>query len=738
MAQAGVNPADWGAERVTAPAPAGRPAAADGPAAWGALPVAAPAAPAATGQDMSAGDITIDTAKSVGIGGVKGAIGIAGMAGDIAQVADAGIDKLAATLAPHIKQDRNLSSLIAGDKGNGDTQARIKQVIVESLRNVPHLAPLFAASKVVGRAPPTSAEIQGKIEEHTGEFYKPKSTLGHYGETVGEFTAGAMLPGGGGALGRFLKFALLPGVASEAAGQAAQKVAPAAEPYVRPAAAVLTGGGAAMVARPKSATSAVRSAMPEHVDNAMLDTAENLFQEARIARVPITRAEAIDYVSNGATKLSDLQRVVEGAGELKPFFAQRAGQVEAAGRSAFDEVAPATNAPSSIGPAVGRAAEEEVTGVRQAINTVAEPHYDRAALVRLSQQEMQRVRALPGYDEARATVQDNPQLARYVQGLPEDSVGFLNEVKKQLNQMAENASAPVNAQRNMQVSSGLGSDATVVRDAGVRASRDYETALDIERLGRERFLQPLLDGPLGKIASKDTTTKAAIEALFPANPLPNSADEITTAVTALARRRPAAARELVRAYVESVFNEATQNLVSGPNQFGGAKFAAVIRGNPQQAANLEAAVRTLPNGDHVWTGLDRFLQFVEAQGTRQKIGSQTAFNTEVLADLRRGTPVQEAGTAVATGGIKLPTKVKDTLERWRLGKGAHEIATLLTSPEAANRFRQIATMPQGSREAQAVAARLVLMANKAATHGDTPAKVDQTGQQKGDGKGDGN
>src|SRR5690606_32207190 len=132
---------------------------------------------------------------------------------------------------------------------------------------------------------------------------------------------------------------------------------------------------------------------------------------------------------------------------------------------------------------------------------------------------------------------------------------------------------------------------------------------------------------------------AAINALFPTNPIPNSAGEITTAVTALAARRPHVARDLVRAHLESTFNEATQNLIGGASQWGGARVASAIGGNPQEAANLAAAIRARPNGDRIYTGVDRFLNVLEAEGAGQRPGSMTAFNQELLQHLRGGSAV---------------------------------------------------------------------------------------------------
>lgn len=636
-----------------------------------------------------------DVALSGGVGLAKGGIGLAGAGGDIGSMLEWGADKVGRFIR---------------DKVSGPSD---EPVIPGGTR-----AAFSAIPGLSNLAGPTSADIKKKVEGYTGEFRKPQTTQGRYAQTIGEFAPGALIPGGGGgAIARLLKFGALPGAASEAAGQAVE--GSAAEPYIRGGVALATGGVASLATRPKTAATAVRDAV-DGVTPQQLDAAENLFMQAQQAGQPITRAEALQYVTNGATRLGDTQRIVEGQGGMREFFAPRAAQNEAAFGPVVNSIdATPTNLPAGIGPQVGEAAGDAITGVRQAINAAAEPYYSASASTRIRPADMALVRNTPGWPEARDAVRNDPQLARYVQGLPDNSVGFINEVKKYLNQAGENAAGPMNVQRNQQRAAGYGSDAAVARQAGIDADSMYGMALGIEEQARRRYLDPLLQGPLGRIAN-EPTTKAAINALFPANPLANSADEITVAVTALAQRNPQAARALVRQHAEMTFNEATQNLISGQNQFGGAKFAAAIRGNPQQAANLEAAVRALPNGDQVWTGFDRFLQIVEAQGTRQRIGSQTAFNQEVLQDLRRGTAVQEAGTTVASLGFKWPQKAKDTLERWRLGRGVDEIATLLTNPEAARRFRQIAEMPAGARDAAGVAARLVYLAMQGANS--TPNK----------------
>jgi len=612
-------------------------------------------------QEPGMADYATDAAKSFALSGLpKGVTGLMGLPGDVSGLVDKGIEYLGAKAGfPPPPQDPN--------------------------RQPPNLLP-------------NSQQVRQGVQSVTGEFYKPQTRVGRYADSVGEMIPGAAM-GPGGVLRNTVAFGVVPGVASEAAGEVTGN-----NPWAKGGAAVISGGLAALLtARGAGGAGASLSrAGGGQLDNATLQQAEAIFQEAQQLGIPITRAEAVQHVTNGGTAFGNLQRVAEGQGAMKPFFAERAGLNDAAAGRAFDQVTPVgvgplgTPDPSSIGREVGTAAQGTVNDVRRVINNAAEPYYTQAEGLRLTPQEMQQALAIPGVPEAMEAVRNTTQLNRYVAHLPDDSIGFMNEVKKYLDTAAENAGRAVNPAQNQQISAGFGNDARAVREVAVNASRrnpgnPYEAALGIESTARERYLQPLLDGPLGKIADKDITTKKAIDVLFPNNPLPNSADEIATAVASVAQRNPYAARQLVRAHLEMTFNEATQNLSSGINSFGGAKFAAVVRGNPQQAQNLEAAVRALPGGDQIWPGVDRFMTILEAQGQRQAIGSQTAFNQTAQQALKSGSVAGEAASTVASVGMKFPQRVKDAIETWRLGNNVDELARLFTDPNAGREFARLAT-----------------------------------------------
>lgn len=536
---------------------------------------------------------------------------------------------------------------------------------------------------------PSTEDVQRVTTPVVGEHYQPQTMTGEYARTIGAFAPAAAL--GPGRMATKVASAIIPAIASETAGQITK--GSAAEPYARAAAALLAGAPIAFFgsvgangATAETIAKAVKGATPSQ-----LDDAERLFMEAKSAGAPITRFEAIQQVTKGGTRAGDVQRVVEGQGGMRDFFAKRPGQVETTARSQLDAISPQAPSPSTIGPSLGSAAEELVNDARGVINRVTKPFYDRAASQPLPAADFAKVKAAPGWAEASTAIRSDPQLARYVDKLPDNSVGFLNEVQKYLKTQADNAAGPINAQKNMQRAAGYGADAGAVRDAAETASPAFKQAVTMQADLRKQYLDPLLEGPLGKIASSDTTTKQAIEALFPRNPLPNSAAEIGRTVKALAIKRPSVARQLVRAHVESVFNQTTRDLQGGANQWGGAGFRATLVGNKQQAENLEAAIRALPKGDDVWTGFSRYLDILEAQGQRQRPGSQTSFNTEMLDELKTGNKIVTGAAVASGGGLSWPRKALETVERWQLGRNVEQIGVLVTDPRARDLFRNLAT-----------------------------------------------
>lgn len=171
-----------------------------------------------------------DMAKSAGVGVGKGFIGLAGLPGDLAEMGARGIDRATQYVGGKLGLDaeslrrpepaKNLTSLITGPTDRPQYADR---------------APTYG-----------SADITKAVESQTGPFYQPQTTAGKYAETVGEFAPG-LIGGPAGLARRAITNVVLPGVSSEAAGQATQGTA--AEPYARVAGAILGGIAPSSIAR---------------------------------------------------------------------------------------------------------------------------------------------------------------------------------------------------------------------------------------------------------------------------------------------------------------------------------------------------------------------------------------------------------------------------------------------------------------------------------------------------------
>src|SRR6478609_503401 len=96
-------------------------------------------------------------------------------------------------------------------------------------------------------SPFSSSGAQSALSTVTGgaSEYEPKTTAGEYAGTVGEFLPGAAI--GGGTVANLLRFGVVPGLASEGAGQLTEGTS--IEPYARVAAALVAPAAPALAAR---------------------------------------------------------------------------------------------------------------------------------------------------------------------------------------------------------------------------------------------------------------------------------------------------------------------------------------------------------------------------------------------------------------------------------------------------------------------------------------------------------
>jgi hypothetical protein len=124
-----------------------------------------------------------------------------------------------------------------------------------------------------------------------------------------------------------------------------------------------------------------------------------------------------------------------------------------------------------------------------------------------------------------------------------------------------------------------------------------------------------------------------------------------------------------------------------------------------ELTNLRAAIEALPNGQNIWQGFDRFLQVMRAMGTRQPIGSRTAFNAADLEALGKGSDIAGLAKTIAS-----PTKALSTVNDWwtkvQAGGNLRDIAHIITDPGAQRLFSRLVDMPTTTSEAKRIAMRI--------------------------------
>jgi hypothetical protein len=161
---------------------------------------------------------TMDVLKSAGSGVARGAAGAIGTPGDAASLLNRGLNAVNDFLGPKLGYT---PEEIAKTKASG--------------------SPIF----------PTSGDVRDAIESKTGKFYEPQTTAAKYVGAVSEFLPGAVAGPVAGArelAANIFRLGIVPGLASEAAGQATEGTS--LEPWARTAAALAAPGAAARAVTP--------------------------------------------------------------------------------------------------------------------------------------------------------------------------------------------------------------------------------------------------------------------------------------------------------------------------------------------------------------------------------------------------------------------------------------------------------------------------------------------------------
>lgn len=457
-----------------------------------------------------------------------------------------------------------------------------------------------------------------------------------------------------------------------------------------------------------AATGGVRSTPADIVNRQLkgvtpegMRLAELLQQESIKLGMPITGAEAIAQTT-GQRGLTTTQRFLENApasqGTMNQFMAGRPAGVQKGFGVTVEGISP--DMPTSATPVnLEKAGKQVIRGAEKGVTASVDPFYQLGVS---QMQNLQAGKVLPilrsevdalqrnsAIKDAISHVTDNAYTG--VKGLPANDPRVLTAAKVYLDAQYSNflnktagSLDKTKAGNAFGASRELDDYLSAKSPAYAQGSKNFEIA-------QKTQLDPMRAGPVGQIAEGNVGR----DVLMPPAPISLYPADIKRTADLLRRKNPEALPDWTRQNLEGIFNETTQKLTAGENQFGGPKFASTIAGNPQQRKNLQALV-TETGGMQAWQGFEKFLDVAQAQGQRMPANSATAFNEMVKSEL---------GVGPISKGLSLlkPSNLVNWAENMQLGRNADTLAKMLTDPDSVAKLQELARTGPRSAKAQVLA-----------------------------------
>lgn len=266
--------------------------------------------PFAAEGHMSAGE---DAARSSAVGLAKMGAGAVGTPGDLLNGLVYGLDAVGKPIAHALGVPDGQPWVGLGKNG-------------EYVVHKPY-DPEYLPSRQLGL--PTSTEANTAVQGVTGPYHTPQTGWGRTAETAAEYLPGGALPGSLAArLGRWA----IPALASSAAGEITRGTP--VEPWARLGGGLLGVGGEGALEGVVNRPIKVLGQSAEGLSSDDIARAAALRDSARSMGINLTIPEAVQHVTNGATGLGRLQRLLESSrptsATWSAFMADRPNQVAGA------------------------------------------------------------------------------------------------------------------------------------------------------------------------------------------------------------------------------------------------------------------------------------------------------------------------------------------------------------------------------------------------------------------------
>lgn len=401
--------------------------------------------------------------------------------------------------------------------------------------------------------------------------------------------------------------------------------------------------------------------------------------QATGARVgtPVTAAEALQQATGGATRMPEVQRMIESSVGGGPLMRQYLAGREAQTRQTLESMFPAT-ARAELGVEAQKAAQEAQRGAAREVSQRVEPMFAQIRGVEIPKDTFESiVKDNAIVKSVYNSVKNKPEWKEASKNIPENSVGFVEIMRQELGDRMS-AAYREGASNRARVLNQAYDDLKVVADDAVGGS--YQQALTATRQAREQIQRPLESTPIADIAETADTARQ-FASLFAKNAvdLNLTPDKVKTTIQALSKKDPNLATDFVNQYLRGSLEKISP--VAQRQAVTGGRFADTVWGNETQRRNLLTAYEEA-FGANAAKGLDEMLVALKAQAQRLPVGSPTA---EKAALAQRAEGVTRKAISQPLGGVAM------LVDQIINGRDMERFARVLTSNDGVAQLQKIAT-----------------------------------------------
>ena len=432
----------------------------------------------------------------------------------------------------------------------------------------------------------------------------------------------------------------------------------------------------------------------KNVSPEQIKLAQMLMNDAQRMGTPLTAAEALSQVTGG-NRLTSTQRIVENAPKSAQTMADFMNQRPQANVNAFNQTA------NQISPFITRpltlnlAASDFIKRSEKGLTKGVEPYYQSGIG---EMKNLSAGKSLPVLPVEVKELTTNSAIDDAINHVIKDKysgvTGFspnnpetLLSAKKYLDAQYSKFTNKMTESFDKEKAANAFGASKQLDDFLASKSPSYAKGRDIYANAQTKDIQPRKEGMLGQLAETGGTTEGMMAQqsgiLMPPAPKATSPQDIKLVIKLLRREDPNVVADWTRQNLQGIFNENSQNLQSGANQFGAAKFASTVAGNEAQRANLKTLISESAS-PQAWKGFETMLDVFQAQGKRLPAGSATAFNQAELETLRGGGNAAKVLLAPTK-----PSMFMDKLDQFMLGSNTKKLAELLTDPDGIKKLEEL-------------------------------------------------